>query len=412
MKAPAKKKAVPAKPVPKSAPKSATKKKPSPKAGESSKAGPVKTANPVSKQALPGVTSRKPKAGIRAKVAPKKSPKPVPKPASKSATKVAGARVKTSAKKKPAAVRPATRKPLASSRGTGPRAVKPTAKATKSPAVVKPVVAPAAVAPVKPAVAPKPAPIKPTPVTTTKSFTASATAKPVTPPKVAVASKPAKVPLRSPAKAAKSVAAKPAQALIELPAMPQAAKKKLTLEIPALLLEGDHTPGAQPGGPGSRYALGQAARTGAATEDEPALPEAYGTRKLWLVPRDPQWLYAHWDLDAAQLHEYNRLSRDGHLLLRIFDAADAASFLTEIHVHPESRSWFAHVGKGGGRYFAVLGFRDKTGEWNEINGHRAPVRDGGRSHRGGAGIPRGRTGAGASHRNGADRATDGSVGAG
>jgi uncharacterized protein len=367
MKAPAKKKAVPAKPVPKSAPKTAAKKKPSPKAVESLKAEHAKAARPVRKKSPAGPTPKQPVVSIRAVAAPKKSPKPAPKPASKSATKVAGARVKTSPKKKPAAVRPATRKPLASSRGTGPKAVKPTAKATKSPAVVKPAVPPAAGGLVKPAVAPKPAPIKQSPVTTTKSVTAAATAKPATPPKVAVASKPAKVPLRSPAKAAKPVAAKPAQALIELPAMPQTPKKKLTLEIPALLLEGDHTPGAQPGGPGSRYALGQAARTGAATEDEPALPEAYGTRKLWLVPRDPQWLYAHWDLDAAQLHEYNRLSRDGHLLLRIFDAGDATGYLTEIQVHPESRSWFAHVGKGGGRYFAVLGFRDKTGEWNEIN---------------------------------------------
>ncbi len=371
MKAPAKKKAVPAKPVPKSAPKTAAKKKPSLKAAKSSKAGPAKAVSPVSKQALSGATSKKPAAGIRAKGAPKKSSKPAPKPVSKAVIKVAGAKVKTSPAKKPLAVRPTTHKSLSPSRGTGPKAVATTAKTRKTPTAakssdtVKPVVAPAAVAPVKPAVAPKPVPNKPTPVTTTKS--ATTTAKPVTTTKVAVASKPAKAPLRSPAKSAKPAAAKPAKALIELPRMPQTPKQKLTLEIPALLLEGDHAPGAQPGGPGSRYALGQAARTGAATGDEPALPEAYGTRKLWLVPRDPQWLYAHWDLDNTQLHEYNRLSRDGHLILRIFDAEEATSCLTEIHVHPESRSWFAHVGKGGGRYFAVLGFRDKTGEWNEIN---------------------------------------------
>ncbi len=145
-----------------------------------------------------------------------------------------------------------------------------------------------------------------------------------------------------------------------------ATKKKLRLEIPALLLEGDHAPGAHPGGPGSRYALGLPATPSAEAADELVLPESYGTRRIWLVPRDPQWLYAHWDFDDAQQREYNQLSRDGHLVLRVYDAAEAAEAVTEVHVHPESRSWFAHVGKGGGRYFAVLGFRDRTGVWNEI----------------------------------------------
>lgn len=157
-----------------------------------------------------------------------------------------------------------------------------------------------------------------------------------------------------------------AKALVELPPM-AAPKKKLTLNIPALLLEGDYSPGAQPGGPGSRYALGLPATPGETTADDLVLPESYGTRKVWLVPRDPQWVYAHWDLDNEQQLEYNQLSRDGHLILRIYEADTPGEPITEIHVHPESRSWFAHVGKGGGRYFAVLGFRDKTGDWHEVN---------------------------------------------
>lgn len=360
MKSPAKKKAVPAKPVAKPAPKTAAKKKPFPKAVESSKAGPGKIANPAGKQARTGTPPKRPPAKVRAKVSPENSPKPAPKPVSKAATKVALARGKSSPTKKPAAVQPTARKPLPPSRGTG-------AKPTKPPALGKPVAAPVVAAgPVKPAAVSRPAVVNESPTTTIKT-TAASTAKPAARAKVVVAAKPAKAPLRSPAKVPKLPAAKPAKALIELPGMPRPAKQKLTLEIPALLLEGDHAPGAQPGGPGSRYSLGQAARPEAATGVEPALPEAYGTRKLWLVPRDPQWLYAHWDLDSPQLHEYNRLSRDGHLILRIFDAEEARSYLTELHMHPESRSWFAHVGKGGGRYFAVLGFRDKTGEWNEIN---------------------------------------------
>lgn len=161
-------------------------------------------------------------------------------------------------------------------------------------------------------------------------------------------------------------APEPAKALVELPPMAPP-KKKLTLNIPAILLEGDQPPGSHPGGPGARYSLGRAALPGGEMTDDLALPESYGTRKIWLVPRDPQWLYAHWDFDAPQQREYNLLSRDGHLMLRIHDFDRPEEPVAEIHVHPESRSWFAHVGKGGGRYFAVLGFRDKFGEWHEIN---------------------------------------------
>ncbi|HAV62632.1 MAG TPA: hypothetical protein DCY13_09730 [Verrucomicrobiales bacterium] len=144
------------------------------------------------------------------------------------------------------------------------------------------------------------------------------------------------------------------------------AKTKLP-KVPPLLLEGDYPPDTLPGGPGSRYALGVAAGDTIGGIDDLALPESYGTRKLWLVARDPQWLYARWDLSREQLGDYNQLSRDGHLLLRVYDRATPGEALTEIHVHPESKSWFAHVGRGGGSYFAVLGFRDKLGDWHEVS---------------------------------------------
>ena len=73
------------------------------------------------------------------------------------------------------------------------------------------------------------------------------------------------------------------------------------------------------------------------------MPEAYGTRQLFLTARDPHWLYAHWDLIRAQLKKYNGLSVDGHLVLRVYRGTLEARPLAEIHVHPESRNWFVPV---------------------------------------------------------------------
>src|SRR3989442_7945479 len=135
------------------------------------------------------------------------------------------------------------------------------------------------------------------------------------------------------------------------------ASRRAALKIPSILLEGDVPSGPAPSGPGQRYALGPTPpvedweRGGEAGE----LPEAYGTERLLLTARDPHWLYAHWDLTREQLKKYNARSVDRHLVLRIYKNQVAGEPHREIHVHPESRNWFAHVGLGGTRFVAELG---------------------------------------------------------
>jgi uncharacterized protein len=132
---------------------------------------------------------------------------------------------------------------------------------------------------------------------------------------------------------------------------------KGAVPIPPVLLEGDSTPTPQPSGPGMRYALGPQPPSHAekrlATGE---LPEAYGTKRLLLTARDPHWLYAHWDLTAVQLRECNALSADRHLIVRVYRDQLGEVPDAEVHVHPESRNWFIHVGTGGARYVAELGY--------------------------------------------------------
>lgn len=153
--------------------------------------------------------------------------------------------------------------------------------------------------------------------------------------------------------------------------------QKPKLVIPPILLEGDESPTPVASGPGQRYALGPTPPPepvappaplalpvlGAVATGEPELPEAYGTERLTITARDPHWLYAAWDLTNAQLANYNALSRDRHLTLRIhLDAVTGKPFL-EIDVHPDSRNWFVHVGRGGARYVGELGYYAGAGDW-------------------------------------------------
>jgi hypothetical protein len=145
------------------------------------------------------------------------------------------------------------------------------------------------------------------------------------------------------------------------------------IKLPDILLEGDNPPSRPLGGPGQRYALGAATPPPhlAALEDLGELPEAYGTKRLLLAARDPHWLYASWDLTTEQLREYNALSKDGHLVLRIFKNETSGSPFNETHVHPESRNWFVHVGQGGLRFVAQLGYYDSRRRWQAVSASTA-----------------------------------------
>ena len=103
------------------------------------------------------------------------------------------------------------------------------------------------------------------------------------------------------------------------------------------------------------------------------LPEAYGTQRLFLTARDPHWLYARWDLTRQQQNQYNRLSADRHLVLRIFLNEVSGEPLAQVHVHPESTHWFCHVPHAGAKYLAEIGYYDAGGKWTLITSSPATL---------------------------------------
>ena len=140
--------------------------------------------------------------------------------------------------------------------------------------------------------------------------------------------------------------------------------RKKRVEPPPILLEGD-APSAPPAsGPGEKFSLGATPHAQNFSGGE--LPESYGTRKLFLTARDPHWLYSNWDLTAEQQKELNSASSDGHLILRIYAGKIEGHPAYEIHVHPESRHWFAHVERAGNSYAAELGYYSALGKWVRV----------------------------------------------
>jgi uncharacterized protein len=178
--------------------------------------------------------------------------------------------------------------------------------------------------------------------------------------------------IRKAVAAAVSVAVAPVKKRITRIKVP---KKKL--EAPPILLEGDHPAPPPASGPGQKYVLGAWPVSPKAepqkAEPEAELPEAYGTKKLFLTARDPHWLYANWDMTHEQQSRLNARSAEGHLILRVYASKIEGHPLYEIHVHPESRHWFAHVEKAGSPYTAELGYYSPVGRWMRVAASGATV---------------------------------------
>ncbi|HEU6447908.1 MAG TPA: DUF4912 domain-containing protein [Verrucomicrobiae bacterium] len=142
--------------------------------------------------------------------------------------------------------------------------------------------------------------------------------------------------------------------------------RKKKIETPAILLEGDHPGLPEISGPGEKFALGPTPPQQTFPTSESELPESYGTKKLFLTARDPHWLYVNWDLTPDQQNKLNAKSSEGHLVLRIYYNKIEGHPAYEIHVHPESRHWFAHVERAGNSYVAELGYYSPVGRWTRI----------------------------------------------
>lgn len=118
-----------------------------------------------------------------------------------------------------------------------------------------------------------------------------------------------------------------------------------------------HDPGAHKFEPARDHI--PASQAPPAYEDLGDLPQSYGGNKLFLVARDPHWLFSYWDIQWAPAQ-----ARDGKYYLKLFKADGAEEFTTEIH--PEARNWYLPVNQAGATYYAELGYYTPAGEWTNV----------------------------------------------
>jgi len=109
---------------------------------------------------------------------------------------------------------------------------------------------------------------------------------------------------------------------------------------------------------------GQPAAGGPSPEDLGDLPQSYGETTLYLVARDPRWLFTYWEVNWAKYPASLMKKGERKIFLKIYDEKGQEE--TSIEVKPEVRNWYVPVNIPGGSYTAELGYLDKKGKFVSI----------------------------------------------
>jgi hypothetical protein len=101
-----------------------------------------------------------------------------------------------------------------------------------------------------------------------------------------------------------------------------------------------------------------------AFEDLGELPESYFEDTLFLVARDPRWLFSYWDFNWGKYTASAFRGGVKQFFLKVTTASGADAGLIEIN--PEARNWYVPVGNPDTAYLAEIGYFDKAGTWHRI----------------------------------------------
>ncbi|BAS27137.1 DUF4912 domain-containing protein [Limnochorda pilosa] len=112
----------------------------------------------------------------------------------------------------------------------------------------------------------------------------------------------------------------------------------------------------------------------------PALPARYGEDRVTLLVRDPEWIFAYWEITPPSfgVAAAQQACRETELepVLRVHDLAETGPF-QEIGVG-EAESWYIEAGRPGHRFEAELGLRGPGGGFTLVarsNRVETPPRD-------------------------------------
>jgi hypothetical protein len=106
----------------------------------------------------------------------------------------------------------------------------------------------------------------------------------------------------------------------------------------------------------------------AVDEDLDDLPEGYGESRIVLMPRDPQWAYAYWDIPIEHKEELRRQG-GSYLALRLYDVTDIdlnhqnPHSLQQFSCEEMARDWYLPIPVSDRDYIVEIGYTTNDDGW-------------------------------------------------
>lgn len=105
------------------------------------------------------------------------------------------------------------------------------------------------------------------------------------------------------------------------------------------------------------------------------LPDEYGDTRLVLLVRDPEWIYAYWEINDETRSHIN-FPRNGEsqnrLVLRIYKVTDtswpvdSAHYFFDVEVPRDARNWYIHLPEADQQWCSELGLIDHQDNYEVI----------------------------------------------
>lgn len=152
---------------------------------------------------------------------------------------------------------------------------------------------------------------------------------------------------------------------------PELRQKPAELPVPALSVGGSSPSSPAPAMPAPEPPAALAKKELPAYEFLGYLPDSYGTKKLFLVARDPNILFAYWDLSPVQYQEAARAAHDGKVFLEVYVPGEGR--VQQIHIWDTHRNWYLQVNRPDTNFVAQLGYYRHDGGF-EVLARSAEIR--------------------------------------
>jgi hypothetical protein len=101
-----------------------------------------------------------------------------------------------------------------------------------------------------------------------------------------------------------------------------------------------------------------------AYENLGSLPDTYHEDTLFLIARDPHWLFTYWDFDWTRYPGVQHRDGVARFFLRI--RANGETEETAVEIKPEARNWYVPVSQPDTVYRAEMGYYAQDETWKTI----------------------------------------------